>query len=105
MPRRSGEYLHVRDGELAHLDRNGRQHPSNYTPEQKREFHAMLVGIAIERGNKLGAAAHRFLERFGHWPLDRHVEPLPPNPEAQAWDRHCRIKYAKARQKAQVANG
>ena len=104
LPKRRGEYLQVIDGDLQRIERDGRQHPNAYTPEQKREFHRMLVYLAIERGNKIGAAAHRFKDRFGHWPLDRQVEPLKPNAEVIAWDRHCRIAYAKAMQKA-AANG
>jgi len=88
MPRRSGEYLHVRDGELAHLDRNGRQHPSNYSPEQKREFHAMLVGIAIERGNKLGAAAP--LRCLG--PTELYQESAPP-PRSSFRQPSCKRAY------------
>jgi superfamily II DNA or RNA helicase len=100
MPRRRGEDLHVLDGELEHLTCNGKLSPHQYTLEQKREFHAMLTYIALQRGNKPGAAAHRFKDRFGHWPLDYCVEPIPPNAEVLAWDRHCRIKFAKAMQKA-----
>jgi hypothetical protein len=104
MPKRPGKHLSVIDGDLAHIERNCRMNPANYTIERKREFHAMLVHLCIERGNKPGAAAHRFKDRFGHWPLDRHVEPLPADGEVLAWDRHCRIRYAKAMQKA-AANG
>jgi len=35
--------------------------------------------------------------RFGHWPEQRSVEPLTPSPEARAWERHCRIRFAKRR--------
>jgi DNA repair protein RadD len=100
MPRRPGEYLYVIDGDLAHVERNGAVHHAHYSVEQKREFHAMLVHLCLERGHKLGAAAHRFKARFGHWPVDRSVSPLPPNAEVIAWDRHCRIRYAKRMQKA-----
>ena len=43
LPKRRGEYLQVIDGDLQRLERDGRQHPNAYTPEQKREFHRMLV--------------------------------------------------------------
>lgn len=100
MPRRLGQGVEVLEGELAQVDRQGRLHPCQFSEEQKRTFHRMLLGIALDRGHKPGAAAHRFKARFGHWPLDRAVEPLPPNAEALAWDRHCRIRYAKAMEKA-----
>jgi len=104
LPQRPGEYLHVRDGELVHVDHSGHQHPNQYSADQRRDFHRMLVKIGIERGYKSGWAAHKFKERFGHWPADRIVPPLEPSPEVRAWDRHCRIKYAKAMHKA-AANG
>jgi DNA repair protein RadD len=66
-------------------------------------FHAMLVHIGVERGYKPGWAAHKFKEKFGAWPLDRNIMPIPPNAEVLAWDRHLRIKYAKSQQKSRVA--
>jgi DNA repair protein RadD len=103
MPRPAGRYLAVHDGDLAHIDRKGRIQPNEYTPEQRHEFHRMLVGIALSRGYKPGWAAHKFKERFGTWPQSNNVEPLEPNAEVMAWDRHCRIRYAKAMEAA--ANG
>jgi DNA repair protein RadD len=105
MPRRPGEYLEVRDGELAHIDRDGRQHQPQYSVDYKRDFHAGLVALCLQRGSKLGAAAHRFKAKFGHWPLDRIITPRPPSPEVVAWDRHCRIKFAKLQQAKAVAHG
>jgi hypothetical protein len=60
----------------------------------------MLVHIGRERGHKDGAAAHRFKERFGHWPSKSNVTPIRPDSEVIAWDRHCRIRYAKSMAKA-----
>jgi DNA repair protein RadD len=95
-PQRPGERVHVHDGELAELGRHGKVHPNQYTLDQKREFHAGLLYLCLERGNNPGAAAHRFKDRFGHWPVDRHIEPIAPSAEVIAWDRHCRIRYAKS---------
>jgi superfamily II DNA or RNA helicase len=98
MPKRAGQHLDVIDGDLAHLERNGRQHPQHWSDEQKREFFQGLLYLTISRGHKPGAAAYRFKDRFGEWPT-RHwqsLDPQPPTPEVAAWDRHCRIKYAKA---------
>ena len=41
MPKRPGEYMAVRDGELQHLDRNGKLHPNHYNDDQKHDFHRM----------------------------------------------------------------
>ena len=92
------------DGDLEQVARAGKQSPNDYSDAQKRQFHAMLLHLALSRGNKPGAAAHRFKAKFGHWPLDHYISPVPPNAEVTAWDRHCRIKFAKSMQKAS-ANG
>ncbi len=103
MPKRPGEHLHVLDGDLAHLDRNG-SHPAVISPMRRQEWHAMLVHIAAERGYKPGWAAHKFKEKFGVWPDRRCVEPMTPTPEVSSWVRSRQIAYAKAMQKA-AANG
>jgi superfamily II DNA or RNA helicase len=95
LPGRRGEYHHVDDGELVEHRRDGSLLPNFYPEERKREFYAMLLYIGQYRGHKDGAAAHRFKDRFGHFPTWRHVTPISPDPEVIAWDRHCRIKYAK----------
>ena len=101
MPKRPGEYMAVRDGELQHLDRNGKLHPNHYNDDQKHDFHRMLVYIAGQRGYKLGWSTHKFKERFGHWPpRELAGGPIEPNAEVLAWERHCRIKFAKAMAKA-----
>jgi superfamily II DNA or RNA helicase len=102
-PRRHGYYHEVRDGHLEHLERDGTSKAQIYTPAERQEFYAGLLHIALERGHKLGAAAHRYREKFGTWPPGSKPEPSPPTPEVQAWDRHCRIRYAKSMQKAKAA--
>jgi hypothetical protein len=96
MPRRPAEYLHVRDGELGQVERNGKVRPQEYTAEERNKFHAELAWIARERGYRPGWAAYKYKERFGSWPADRFVVPRRPSPEVLAWDRHCRIKFAKS---------
>jgi superfamily II DNA or RNA helicase len=103
MPMRQAEYLHVLDGDLAHIDHNGAICADGYSAEQKQDFHAGLAYIARERGYKPGWAAYKYKEKFGHWPLQRYVTPTPPSAEVLAWERHCRIKYAKSMAR-QVAN-
>ena len=99
MPKRPGEYLHIRDGELARLDRNG-SHPDVISPVRRQEWHAMLVHIGQERGYKPGWAAVNFKEKFGTWPPRVPVTPMRPDPEVSSWIRHKMIAYAKSRQKA-----
>jgi superfamily II DNA or RNA helicase len=104
-PRRHGYYHDVQDGHLEELDRNGSSRPQIYTPRERQEFYLGLVRLAHERGNKPGAAAYRYRDKFNEWP-PRHWQDMPsmqPTPEVQAWDRHCRIRYAKSMQKAKAA--
>jgi DNA repair protein RadD len=105
-PRRPGEFVITRDGELAHLTRDGELHASQYSPSEKVAFYRGLLHLAAERGNKPGAAAYRFKDKFGDWPPRRWSEygPAEPTPEVIAWDRHCRIRFAKSMQKAQAVN-
>jgi DNA repair protein RadD len=105
LPKRPGEYLAVREGELAHLDRDYRTRAHQHSAEDRHRFHAMLAHIGQERGYRPGWAAYKFKEKFGHWPDARNITPIRPNAEVIAWERHCRIKFAKAMQKAAAADG
>jgi superfamily II DNA or RNA helicase len=102
MPRRHGEHLEVIDGDLEHLERGGARRPYQYSHQEQRAFYLGLLHLALARGNKPGAAAHRFKEKFNRWPdrLWQHLPPVAPSGEVLAWDRHCRIRYAKAMEKA-----
>ena len=104
MPRRPGEYLHVRDGDLARLERDGSLRHHEYSAEQRVMFQAMLAHIARERGYRSGWVSHKYKEKFGHWPPTNSVRPIPPSQEVLSWERSRRIAFAKARQKA-AANG
>jgi hypothetical protein len=57
----------------------------------------MLTHIAEERGYKPGWIAHKFKEKFGHWPTRRYVPQIEPSPEVLSWVRSRNIAYAKAR--------
>ena len=100
MPRRPGEHLTIREGELAHLDHDGHQHNHRYDADERKRWHRMLAYIAQQRGYKAGWAGYKFKEKFGTWPDSRHVEPYPPTPEVASWVRSRQIAYAKAMQKA-----
>ena len=92
----------IRDGELGLVDRARHANSNTYDPAERQRWHAMLIWIASERGYKPGVAAHRYRDRFGHWPQRTwsFFAAVQPTPEVIAWDRHCRIKFAKSRQKA-----
>jgi DNA repair protein RadD len=92
-----GEQVEYRDGDLHELDRNGgRRRPHHHGPEERHEFHRMLVGYAVARGYKVGWAAYKFREKFGDWPDARNVAPLDPSREVMSWVRSRNIAFAKS---------
>ena len=96
-PRAKAEAVEVADGELARLDRDGRQ---TRTDCDRDAFFRQLTYIAQERGYKAGWAAHKFKEKFGDFPAQRYVTPEPPTSEVRAWVRSRQIAFAKAMAKA-----
>ena len=87
----------TREGNLGLVER-GRARVS-YDSFQKAEWHAMLAGIATERGYKPGWVAHKFKEKFGDWPQTRVINPIKPSSEVLAWVRSRNIAFAKAKQR------
>jgi hypothetical protein len=57
----------------------------------------MLAGVAAERGYKFGWVAHKYREKFGHWPPSNSVAPMPASPEVLSWVRSRNIAFAKRR--------
>jgi DNA repair protein RadD len=93
LPVRRPQLVVVRDGDLALVQ--GRK-PG--VPElDKQKWHRMLTGIAAERGYKPGWIAHKFKEKFGHWPPYGTVPPEDPTPECRSWIRSRQIAFAKGR--------
>jgi hypothetical protein len=70
-----------------------------YTMEQKQQFYSGLLWIAKERGKSEGIAAHRYRDKFGVWPNQLKKEPAKPTLEVERFDKYCRIKWAKSKQK------
>ena len=98
LPKRPAEYMQVIDGDLEHLRRDGTRSPLSYNMQERMNWYLGLLQMARERGNKDGAAAYRYKEKFREWPPREWArqETCPPSAEVRAWDRHCRIRYAKA---------
>jgi DNA repair protein RadD len=95
MPKRPAEFIATAAGELG-LVKGGRA-VVHYDQIEKDRWHDMLTYIAEERGYKRGWIAHKFKEKFGHWPTCRYVPPIEPSPEVLSWVRSRNIAYAKAR--------
>ena len=103
LPKRGGDAIVFRDGELARLDGNGKGKLIQPSPLEMRNWFAMLRYIAGQRGYKEGWVAFKFKERFGDWPADRNVQPYPPTPEVSSWVRSRQIAFAKRKQKERAA--
>jgi DNA repair protein RadD len=96
LPKRPGQYLHIRDGELA-LFENGKVKPPIHDRTTRENWHGMLASIAKERGYKAGWAAHKYKEKFGAFPAwGITPELITPTPEVTSWVRSRQIAYAKA---------
>jgi hypothetical protein len=75
------------------------------TPDhaEKIGFMAELKWIADERGYSPGWCAHKFREKFGHWPNDSSIrccDPQPAGLKVRQWVRSRAIAYAKSQEKA-----
>lgn len=72
----------------------------NALREQKRVWLSGLKYICDLQGYNQGWAAHKFKEKFGTWPNNIHVDPMPPTSEVQRWVTSRRIAWAKGRKAA-----
>jgi superfamily II DNA or RNA helicase len=86
----------VADGELGQVDRQRRVKAQEPTIADMVSFQRQLRWIERERGYRPGWTAHKFRERFGHWPASNDVEPSPPDGATRAWVRSRQIAYAQA---------
>jgi superfamily II DNA or RNA helicase len=85
-----------REGELVEFVSRQQAKPTNNT-EQVR-FYRELKHYAANRNYKAGWSAHKYKEKFGHWP-PREFEafvPLPPSRVTLGWIKSRQIAYAKA---------
>jgi DNA repair protein RadD len=96
-PQPKPRHVDVVDGDLAHVERNGKV---TVTAQDKRSFHAQLLGYVREKGYREGWAAHKFKTKFGHWPAGSKPAPQTPTTEIRSWIRSRQIAYAKARQRS-----
>jgi hypothetical protein len=98
MPRRPAEFIATAAGELGLVQR-GKARAHHYGPDEKTRWHAMLAGVAAERGYKPGWVAYKHREKFGEWPATRNINPIKPTPEVLSWVRSRNIAFAKAKQR------
>jgi hypothetical protein len=70
-----------------------------YTMQEKSQWMGGFMWLARECGYSEGWASWRYKEKFGCWPQSVDRTPRPPSFECKQFDRHCRIKHAKAQGK------
>lgn len=94
LPVRRPDIVIPREGDLALVE--GRK--PGVVPQDKPLWHASLAAIAIENGYKPGWIAHKFKEKFGHFPPYGFTpKPVDPTPEIRSWVKSRQIAFAKAR--------
>lgn len=88
----------MEDGELVEMDR--KKAKKAVPVERRREWYAMLLHRAQEKGYKGGWASKMYQDKFGVYP-DRTfgVEPMAPDLEVAGWLKSRAIRYAKGRQR------
>ncbi len=100
LPQRPPAAIVFDDGDLGLVNRSRRTVDALSNPDERLRWHGMLTHIAAARGYKAGWIAHKFKEKFGHWPAARSVSPIEPSLEVLSWVRSRNIAYAKARETA-----
>jgi superfamily II DNA or RNA helicase len=98
LPQRPAEFVATAAGELG-LVTAGKARVY-YDEFAKAQWHGMLTAVAVERGYKPGWVGHKYLEKFGHWPLHRTAMPIEPSREVLSWVRSRAIAFAKSRQRS-----
>lgn len=83
-------------GELAEIGS-----PVEATMEEKQRWYSELIGECLRRGWKVGAAYHKYKERFGVGPASTlSKDPAPPSPEVSRWVQSRIIAYHNSKKKA-----
>jgi len=89
------------DGELG-LVVSGKANASRYSEADRTSFFQQLRAVQQMRGYKRGWAAHKFKDKFGHfppWDYDR-LPSVAPTDALLRWVRSRNIAYAKSRSAA-----
>lgn len=94
--------VEVAEGELVKIDRKGKR-PA--THDVKQHVYSQLLHVASARGYRPGWAANQYRARFGVWPRGLRDVPAAPTDELLGWLKSQAIRFAKAREKAEVRHG
>jgi DNA repair protein RadD len=65
-------------------------------PAEKARWFGELLGYARSKGMNDGWAAHKFNEKFGHFPVKKiGISAVSPSPEVLGYIKHLNIKWSK----------
>ena len=97
VPKRRGRDVDFIDGELG-LVVDGKAQAPQYSEGDRVEFFQQLRSVQQTRGYKQGWAAHKFKDKFGHFPpwAYNDLPPAIPTDAVLRWVRSRQIAYAKA---------
>jgi superfamily II DNA or RNA helicase len=89
-----------RKGELVEFASRQRAKPTNGS--EQIQFYRELKQFGVNRNYKPGWLAHKFKEKFGHFPPREFelLNPLPPSRTTLGWIKSRQIAYAKAKKGA-----
>jgi superfamily II DNA or RNA helicase len=76
----------------------------SWSPQEKRDFYAMLLGYCQEKGYARGWASHKYKVKFNEWPARvNSVIPAVPSAEARSWIKSQQIAWAKSKRREEAA--
>jgi DNA repair protein RadD len=95
------------DGDLVEITAGGSKVPAGSVTATLRKFprhelHGMLCAVALARGKKPGWAAHTYRDIHGVFPRAKWAAPVDPDPLVLSYVRYKAIRWAKARENAEV---
>jgi|TARA_R110000772_G_scaffold42740_2_gene98996 superfamily II DNA or RNA helicase len=91
IPTKGEEALNIKQGRLVEVKRKDREPPS----QDKANFYAQLLSYAISKKFAKGWADHTYKAKFGHFPHNKQVYPMPVGVEVTNFIKHLAIKKAK----------
>lgn len=68
-----------------------------FDKQTKQAWLSQLINYSRSKGYQDGWFKHKYREKFGVWPKNLSLEPLPVSPEVSSWIRSRQIAYSKRR--------
>lgn len=90
----------VKDGDLVEMGAAQKPKPRTIAERDKVVFYSELLFLSAHRGYSRGWVAHKFKEKFGHWPdgpLYRQAYPEEASLATIQWVRSRSIAFAKSK--------